>query len=275
MTPLYAGCLQAREDMIDEIPLDIRQDIEARLAQIEADDDVRFLWVVESGSRAWGFPSPDSDYDVRFVYVRRRDWYLQLVPGRDVIEQPIVDDIDLNGWDIRKTLGLLLKSNAVVSEWLSSPIRYRPDHPAAAKTATLADGLFDPRGLARHYASLGRTAAERWLDGQDAVRAKKYFYALRPALAIRALRRNPEHRPAMNLQQLIVDAELPGALSGVIDELVAAKRQTREQGLIDRIPALDALIRDELGRASEVPERLPTTAALDAANAFFLELVRE
>jgi hypothetical protein len=261
--------------MIDEIPLNIRQEIEDRLAKIEAVEDVRFLWVVESGSRAWGFPSPDSDYDVRFVYIRRRDWYLQLVPGRDVIEQPIVDDIDLNGWDIRKTLGLLLKSNAVVSEWLLSPIRYRPDHPAATTFATLADGLFDPRGTAHHYANLGRHAAERWLDGHEGVRVKKYFYALRPALAIRALRRNPGRRPAMNLQELMVEAEVPAALAGVIDELVAVKRQTREQGLIDRIPELDALIRDELSRASEVPERLPTTAALEAANAFFLELVRE
>ncbi|MCU0949426.1 MAG: nucleotidyltransferase domain-containing protein, partial [Porphyrobacter sp.] len=217
----------------------------------------------------------DSDYDVRFVYVRRRDWYLQLVPGRDVIEQPIVDDIDLNGWDIRKTLGLLLKSNAVVSEWLSSPIRYRPDDPAAAAFVTLADALFDPRGVAHHYANLGRHAAERWLDRQEAVRVKKYFYALRPALAIRALRGNPGRRPAMNLQELMVEAEVPAALAGIIDELVAIKRQTREQGLINRIPALDALIKDELSRASEVPERLPTTAALEAANAFFLELVRE
>lgn len=261
--------------MIDNIPLDIRQEIEARLAQIEVVEDVRFLWVVESGSRAWGFPSPDSDFDVRFVYVRRRDWYLQLVPGRDVIEQPIVDDIDLNGWDIRKALGLLLKSNAVVSEWLSSPIRYRSDHPSAARFASLADALFDPRGTAHHYAHLGRRQTERWLDGPEGVLVKKYFYALRPALAVRALRRNPGRRPAMNLQELMLEAEVPTALAGIIDELVAVKRQTREQGVIARIPELDALIRDELGRASEVAARLPTTAAIDAANAFFLELVRE
>lgn len=261
--------------MIDDIPLNIRKEIEARLAQIEATEDVRLLWAVESGSRAWGFPSPDSDYDVRFVYMRRRDWYLQLVPGRDVIEQPVIDDIDLNGCDIRKTLGLLLKSNAVVSEWLSSPIRYRPDHPAAAAFTTLADALFDPRCTAHHYAHLGRRQIERWLDGHDAVPLKKYFYALRSALAIRALRRNPDSRPAMNLEELMVEAELSAALCDIIDGLVAAKRQTREQGLIDRIPELDALIRDELGRTGEVPERLPQTAALDAANAFFLQLVEE
>ena len=109
--------------MINQISPKIRQEIEARLAAIEAAEGVRYLLAVESGSRAWGFPSPDSDYDIRFVYVRKRDWYLRLEPGRDVIEAPIEDEIDLNGWDIRKTLGLMLKSNAVVSEWLSSPIR--------------------------------------------------------------------------------------------------------------------------------------------------------
>lgn len=79
---------------------------------------MRFLIAVESGSRAWGFPSPDSDYDIRFIHIHPRDWYLSLQPGRDVIERPIIDNIDLNGWDLRKALGLLLKSNAVVSEWL-------------------------------------------------------------------------------------------------------------------------------------------------------------
>jgi uncharacterized protein len=95
----------------DAIPVDIRAEIDRRIQAIKSEEDVRLLAVVESGSRAWGFPSPDSDYDVRFLYIRKRDWYLGLEPGRDVIERPIVDEIDLNGWDIRKALGLLLKSN--------------------------------------------------------------------------------------------------------------------------------------------------------------------
>ena len=126
-------------DRTDPIDPAVRLDIEHRLDAVESAEDVRLLMAVESGSRAWGFPSPDSDYDVRFVYVRPRDWYLSLVPGRDVIEYPIVDEIDLNGWDVRKSLGLLLKSNAVVSEWMNSPIRYRTDDPFIAKLAALAD----------------------------------------------------------------------------------------------------------------------------------------
>lgn len=251
----------------------IRSDIQARLDRIEMDHDVRLLMAVESGSRAWGFPSPDSDYDVRFVYVRRRDWYLSLSPGRDVIETPIEDDIDLNGWDVRKALGLLLKSNAVVNEWIDSPIRYRPDDPVAGRIAVLADRMLDARALAHHYSRLGRNAADRWLDGVDDVPVKKYFYALRPALAIRVLRLHPEIRPPMNLQSLIGMAELPGVLVSQIDALVAAKAQTNERGNGARAPELDLLIRDEIGRALELSKPDHDARWRVEADRLFLELV--
>ena len=86
-----------------------------RLEEIERSESVRILLAVESGSRAWGFPSPDSDYDVRFLYARPRDWYLSIDARRDVIECPIEDVLDINGWDIRKALHLLLKANPVLA----------------------------------------------------------------------------------------------------------------------------------------------------------------
>ncbi len=257
------------------IPDGPRREIEARLAGIEAADGVRLLLAVESGSRAWGFPSPDSDYDVRFVYARPRDWYLALTPGRDVIETPIEDDIDLNGWDIRKTLKLLLKSNAVVSEWLDSPLRYRPDHPVVGALAALADAVFDPRTMALHYASLGRTPANRWLSGDDVVPVKRYFYALRPALAIRAIRRDPSRRPPMDLPSLVAGGGVGPSLAARIDDLVAAKARTNEASNGLRVAEIDALIWDELGRAGEIPagrDRDPR-ALEERANALFLDLV--
>jgi len=255
------------------IPPAVRREVEARLARIEAADGVRLLMAVESGSRAWGFPSPDSDYDVRFVYLRPRDWYLSLTPGRDVIEAPIEDEIDLNGWDLRKLLGLLLKSNAVVSEWIDSPIRYRPDHPAVARLAALADAALDPRALAHHYASIGGNNAARWLAGDEAVAVKKYFYALRPSLAIRCLRLNPAARPPMNLQALVGASDLPQERADEIAALVAAKARTNERGNALRRPGLDALIRDELARAGEVPARPRAPDADVRAQTLFLELV--
>lgn len=257
----------------DPIAPVIRSDIETRLDKIEAEHSVRILLAVESGSRAWGFPSPDSDYDVRFIYVRERDWYLSLVPGRDVIETPIEDEIDLNGWDVRKALSLLLNSNAIVSEWLSSPVRYRPDHPTTVQLADLVRRAFNPRGVAHHYANLGGNAAERWLGGNDDVPVKRYFYALRPALAIRSLRLDPTRLPPMNLQKLIAVSGIPNALTDTINELVEAKRRTRELGNARRSPELDSLIRDELSRATELPERLQSADDRAAANQFFLDLV--
>ncbi|MEV5032739.1 nucleotidyltransferase domain-containing protein [Sphingobium sp. LMC3-1-1.1] len=255
------------------IALAVRREIETRLTAIEEAHDVRILLAVESGSRAWGFPSPDSDYDVRFIYVRPRAWYLSLKPGRDVIETPIEDDIDLNGWDIRKALGLLLKSNAVVSEWIESPIRYRPVHSAVAPLAALADQLLDAPGLAHHYANLGRNAAERWLEDHGDVPVKRYFYALRPALAIRCMRLNGNVRPPMNLQALVELSALPDCMRDEVAKLVEAKRQSNELSNVTRVPALDDLIREELARAGELPERGLDIDGVTAADHLFLELV--
>lgn len=259
--------------MVAPIASHVREEVEARLSAIEAGEGVRLLLAVESGSRAWGFPSPDSDYDVRFIYIRPRDWYLALAPGRDVIEQPIEDEIDLNGWDVRKALGLLVKGNAVVSEWIDSPIRYRVADPAIAQLAALADELLDARACGWHYANSGTQAADRWLDGADPVPVKRYFYALRPALTIRALRLAPDKRPPMNLQRLIDVSALPAPIVGQIEALVEAKARTNERANGMRLPEIDALIRDELGRAEELPKRPHGADGATHANQLFLDLV--
>src|SRR5690348_16578363 len=108
-------------------PIDpkIRVMVEDELARIERDENLRVLVAVESGSRAWGFPSRDTDYDVRFVYVRPPAAYLSIRPGRDVVEKPITDVLDISGWDARKALQLMCKSNPTLIEWLTSPIPYR------------------------------------------------------------------------------------------------------------------------------------------------------
>ncbi|MGO3517227.1 MAG: nucleotidyltransferase domain-containing protein [Acetobacter cibinongensis] len=259
----------------DPIAPSIRTEITQRLAALEQQENIHILLAVESGSRAWGFPSPDSDYDIRFLYIRPRNWYLKLQAGRDVVETPIEGEIDLNGWDIRKVLLLLLKSNAVISEWISSPIRYRTDHPIIRRLALLADDVLDARALAHHYASLGRNAAERWLSSDGPVPVKKYFYALRPALAIRCLRLAPKQRPPMNLQALMAHADLSESLKNDINGLVAAKARTHELGNTTRLPALENLIRDELSRPGELPARPGASAAHQMAHCdqIFLDLV--
>lgn len=239
-----------------EIEPEARAEIIHRLKRITAEEGIRILIAVESGSRAWGFPSPDSDYDARFIYVRPTRDYLRFNPVRDVVERPILDLFDVNGWDIRKTLGLLLNHNAVVAEWLNSPIRYQDDDPAIAQLADIADRHFNPQGYALHYASLGGNNVKRWDADAETLSVKRYFYALRPALCVRALRMNPSVRPPMCLQELLQVTDLPATMIAQIDELVALKSHTKEAAPASRSPELEALITSELGRANEVSERL-------------------
>jgi predicted nucleotidyltransferase len=110
-------------------PIDpsIREAILGKLQDVEAKHDVRVLYACESGSRGWGFASPDSDYDVRFIFVRPAREYLRVMPVRDVIEETPGPVFDVNGWDVRKALQLLAKGNATLVEWISSPVMYRQD----------------------------------------------------------------------------------------------------------------------------------------------------
>jgi hypothetical protein len=144
---------------MDPKPPDKRQAIEMRLAEIEERHRVKILLAVESGSRAWGFPSADSDYDVRFIYVRSLISYLSFKQPRDVIEQPINKLLDMSGWDLRKAIGLALRSNATVGEWLTSPIVYRYDVRACGLLLDFVHRNFSPRHYALHYLSF---AEKQW-----------------------------------------------------------------------------------------------------------------
>lgn len=256
-----------------DIAPEARAEIERRLHAIAEEEGIRILMAVESGSRAWGFPSPDSDYDARFIYVRPVRDYLRLTPLRDVVERPILDPFDVNGWDIDKALGLLLNHNAVVAEWINAPIRYQPDDPVIARLAGLADHHFNPRGYARHYASLGQNNVTRWDEGAGTLSVKRYFYALRPALCVRALRMNPEVRPPMSLQGLMAATDLSPALTALIEELVALKAETKEAAPAMRSRELEALITGELARAEEVPQRLDPARFTAEAEALLFDLL--
>ncbi len=159
----------------------MRETILRKLNEIENRENVKILLAVESGSRAWGFASPDSDYDVRFIYVRPREDYLRLEKTRDVIELPIEGELDINGWDLDKTLRLLRASNPTLFEWLSSPIVYRETEFARDFQGIMQQYFSSKRGLSHYLSMAGRNYRE-YLKGEK-VKAKKYFYVLRPVLA--------------------------------------------------------------------------------------------
>ena len=148
--------------------------IAEKLAQIEYEENVRILYAVESGSRAWGFPSSDSDYDVRFIYVRKPEYYLKLEKTRDVIELPINDMLDINGWDLNKTLRLLHSSNPTLFEWMSSPIVYRQTE-FSDRLNPILDKYFSCKSGLHHYFSMAEGNYRNYLK-TDMVKFKKYFY---------------------------------------------------------------------------------------------------
>lgn len=229
----------------------IRLRIEDRLAEIERDESVRILLAVESGSRAWGFPSPDSDYDVRFLYARPHDLYLALDKRRDVIEYPVEDLLDVNGWDVKKALKLLLRANPVLSEWLVSPIRYREDANSARRLRDLAARARLRRSA--RYLHLGRSSYQKEVAGRETVRLKKYFYSLRPALALRWLRSNAA-MPPMDLPTLMAGLDLRQEIREAADELIARKAERSEIGTGARVAALDRFIEEEFAAAERDDE---------------------
>ena len=157
----------------------MKERIIQKLYEIEKEHNIRILLAVESGSRAWGFASPDSDYDVRFIYVRQRDDYLRLNAMRDVIELPISDELDISGWDLQKALRLLYKSNPTLFEWFSSPIVYI-ETPFANDFRNIMQDYFSKKKTLYHYISMAEGNYRDYLKG-DTVWAKKYFM-YRPVL---------------------------------------------------------------------------------------------
>lgn len=152
-----------------------------KLQEIEKQKDVEILYAVESGSRVWGFASPDSDYDIRFIYRHDLNYYLSLWEQPDVIEFMTKDNLDGSGWDLRKTVQLLAKSNAPLLEWLYSPVVYYENEAFATQMRALAKDCFSPIACLHHY--LGTTKKFMTVCEQDEVKLKSYFYALRTALA--------------------------------------------------------------------------------------------
>ena len=222
--------------------IDVTAQIKNKLAEIEFTENVNVIMAVESGSRAWGFASPDSDYDVRFIYVRRPEDYIRLSPVRDVIEWQLDDVYDVSGWDLQKALRLTYDSNPSIHEWCSSPIVYM-ENELAAPMRELAAECFLPKKSLYHYVSMAKHNYNTYLT-DDEVRIKKYFYALRPVLAARWVADNGTP-PPMLFDELVA-AELRPDLLPVVEELVRVKKETSELGTGPKIPELDKYIREQM-----------------------------
>lgn len=234
----------------DEHPIDpaIRGEIEATLARIEKEFNVKVLFACESGSRGWGFASPDSDYDVRFIYVHHVDWYLTVFPGRDVIELPINEVYDVSGWDLRKALGLLRNGNATLVEWLSSPVVYMSDPEFLSAVRQAAEQVHRPERAFHHYLHMAKKNYREHLRG-EMVRLKKYLYVLRPLLACLWIEQNRGPVP-MRFQDLVDALVTDGRLRDAIAELLIVKRKAMESEHGLAMPAINEFLELHLDRLS-------------------------
>jgi predicted nucleotidyltransferase len=241
--------------------------IRRRLADIEKEQGVKILYAVESGSRAWGFESIDSDYDVRFIYAHCKNWYLNILPKEDVIEYPIIDEFDYSGWDLRKSLFLTNKSNPVLFEWLTSPIVYYKDDYFYGVMQELAKAYFAPISSIYHYLSMAKTNYRTYLR-TDEVKIKKYFYVLRPILACMWIE-NYREQPPMEFEKILAQIS-DNALLEKINELLRIKKSGAEMGAEPKIEIINDFIENHIKRFEEYigefdPKKKPKQELLEEA----------
>lgn len=237
--------------------------VQQAIADLEAREEVHVLFAAESGSRAWGFASPDSDYDVRFIYTHRMDWYIGISEPRDVIESMLPGDLDLSGWDLRKTLRLFLRCNLALNEWLGSPIIYVERGNLAQRLRDLLPLAFRAPAGYHHYLSMAQGVFNDHLTA-DSVNLKKVFYVLRPLLACRWIAASGTQPPTA-FDRLIAAEWISDEERGMIAGLLAAKADASEAHRTQ----LDAFTRDwfeqEMVAARAAALDIRSTATLEVA----------
>lgn len=226
-----------------------------KLTELEQSEKIKILYACESGSRAWGFASPDSDFDVRFIYTRPADDYLSIADGPDTVGLPVDEVLDIGGWDIKKVLKLFLKSNGPLYEWLQSPIVYRQYPAFAAEMRGLMPVYYSLRSAANHYLSMAYNTFRDDLQS-DQVKMKRYFYALRPVLACLWIIERQSVPPMVfrHLRVLITDLKVQHS----IDELMEQKLLANEKAMITPVALLNDWLATKLAFCSIQIPLLPS-----------------
>lgn len=249
---------------------DIKKEILEKLEEIEINENVKVLHAVESGSRAWGVESPDSDYDVRFIYMRPKDDYLRLDEIKDVIEWQLDDVLDINGWDIKKTLIQFHKGNATLFEWAESPVVYKT---TGIWQRIYEDGrqYFSRKAALCHYYGTAKSTYEQYLT-EEQVSYKKYIYALRPLLACKYIEANGAI-PPVRFEELL-DQKLDGGLHDEIMRMLEIKAQSDEKALNPQMVRIHKYIEDEIAKYSILSQsaRDDRNAQWDVLNRIFRKI---
>ena len=250
---------------------EMRNIIIGELDKIERAENVKIIMAIESGSRAWGFASPDSDYDVRFIYVRKCEDYLKLEKVRDVIEWKLDDVLDINGWDIKKALQLLHNSNPTVFEWCASPIIYKTTEEFVWLKEILPKSFSVKKSL-YHYWHIADSTYRDHLTGEK-VKIKKYFYVLRPLLAAKWIL-DKKTAPPMLFDELVA-TELEEEIQPEIKRLLEMKKTISEMGQGAKNPIIDDYVEKEIQKIKSVADTMENQVAdWESLNALFLRMIQ-
>lgn len=251
----------------------MRSNILNKLEELEKREQIKILYAVESGSRAWGFASGDSDYDVRFLYIRPIKQYLRLEKKRDVIELPVDAVYDINGWDFQKALILLHKSNPTLFEWCNSPVVYRTSA-YFEQVKPLLEAYFQPKAGLYHYLHMSNRDFKE-TGNKELIKIKKYFYIVRPLLACKWILQH--HSPPPVLFQTLLESQGELWLQKCMQQLREQKRATTEGTEIERIPQLDAYIAASLANISDAITQFKKDQPKDwnQLNSLFLSAIAE
>lgn len=251
-----------------------KNQILAKLREIDKKEKVRILYAVESGSRGWGFESKDSDYDVRFIYIHLLDWYLSIENKKDVIEYPVSNQLDISGWDIKKALRLFENSNPPLYEWLKSPIVYLEQGDFIKKLRKLIPKFYSPISNLHHYLSMARGNYKAYLT-DNKVKIKKYFYVLRPVFACMWIEKR-KTVPPMEFEKIFKAQELDSKLTNEIQQLLERKRSSEELAVEDRIEVINTFLQEKIKYFEESTKTLKgdKPSQVDSLDELFRDTLR-
>ncbi len=253
----------------------IKDIIVVKLKEIEEKEQIRVLCAVESGSRGWGFDSKDSDYDVRFIYTHRVDWYLSIENKKDVMEYPLFGQLDISGWDIKKTLKLFQNSNPPLYEWLNSPVIYLEQGDFTQKLRVLMPKFYSPVAAMYHYLHMAQGNYRAYLTKRK-IKIKKYFYVLRPILACMWVKKE-KSMPPIEFEKLLSAQRLNQEVTDEIKELLKRKKLGTELNTEGRVEVIIDFLEEKLNYFENYAKKLAPNqnSKDDSLDKLFRETIRD
>jgi len=251
----------------------MKENIKQYLFQIEKERNIKILWACETGSRAWGFPSTDSDYDVRIIYTHKTDWYLSLNNKKDSIDIMLENNnIDISGWELKKSLNLLKKSNAAMFERIQSTIVYDEDAGFILELGAIAKPFYSKIATMHHYLSMAKKGIED-LESKEDFKLKKFFYTLRAASVCRWILEKDEV-PPIEFSKVYNNLQLSQKIINRIEELTAIKSKVKETYFHNGEAALVDFIKGCIAESEAQKNTLPTSKGdMDALNNLFRKYI--